>query len=183
MGSKYVSFAVHRPDPERVADLLRRGGYKAIITPPQSDYVVVYEEKSEFDEDQITEVGTLLSREADALVFAALNFDEDVFAYWLFEKGHLLDSFNSHPRFGEVSKSDDEPRGGDAQRLRQAFGTKASSAAVEAILQGDYVFVTEQHEQLAKLLGLPSWSVGLGYEYVADGELEEELEGQQLIVL
>jgi hypothetical protein len=183
MGNKYVNFSVHRPDQQRIADVLRQGGYQAIVTPPQNGYVVVYEKKSEFDEQQIVKVGTHLSREGDALVFAALNFDEDVFAYWLFDRGRLVDSFNSRPDYGKATSSKAESRGGDAQQLCVAFRTKASPADVQAILHGDFVFVTEQHEQLAKLTHLPSWSVGFGYEYVADGELEDELDGQPLIVL
>jgi hypothetical protein len=183
MGSKYVSFSVRRPDPQRVADVLRRAGRTAIVTPPQGDYVVVYDQKSEFDADQIVRVGTLLSREAEALVFAAMNFDEDVFGFWLFEEGRLTDTFDSHANYGKQSAADDEPRGGDPQRLCEAFRTATSPAEVRAVLHGDFTFVTEQHERLAGLLGLPSWSVSFGYEYVADGELEEELGGQQLIRL
>lgn len=183
MGSKYVNFSVRRPDQRRLADVLRRAGRTAIVTPPQNDYVVVYDQNAEFDDGEILRVGALLSREAEALVFAALNFDEDVFGYWLFEQGQLTDAFNSHPNYGDKPSREDEPRGGDPQRLCQAFGATASPAEVQAVLRGGYVFATGQHERLAGLLGLPSWSVGFGYEYVADGELEEELGEQQLIRL
>jgi hypothetical protein len=182
MGNKYVSFSVRRPDQQRVADVLKRAKRVAIVTPPQNDYVVAYDKEADnFITSEIHKVGILLSKEADALVFAVLNYDDDVLAYWLFEQGQLADSFDSNPDFDKEVPTPSKTQGGDAHRLCDAFRATTTPAEVEAILRGDYVFAVEQYQRLADLLGLPSWSVGFGYDYVADGDLEEELDDQQLI--
>ncbi len=62
-----------------------------------------------------------------------------------------------------------------------AIGPEAEISAVEAALRGDHVFAVERHQVLADALSLPSWSVGFGYGYVADGELENEMDASQLI--
>jgi hypothetical protein len=175
VGNFYVNFAVKRAEQQPVADVLSRAGRTAIITPPQNGDVMVYDEEADSQDDKaIVAVGGLLSREVGSPVLAVLNHDDDILCYWLFEGGEPVDSYNSSPDyFGE---GEDEPaeQGGDAGRLCEALGADADPAAVEAVLRGDYVFAFERHERLAEALGLPSWSIGLGYGYVARGELEEE---------
>ena len=65
----------------------------------------------------------------------------------------------------------------------------ANHSVVEKLLRGKHLFAVDQHTELAKALGLPSYSVGLGYDYVKDlvtagEELEEDeydLDPSQLI--
>ncbi len=181
MGNFYVNFSVRTPDQQRVADALRRARRVALVTPSQNGYVVAYDELAD---SQATEpillVGGLLSREMQSPVLAVLNHDDDILCYWLFEQGQLTDAYNSRPDyFGEEEGEADQ--GGDAQRLCAALQAGAAPSAVEDVLRSEHVFAVHQHQQLADLLGLPSWSVGLGYRYAAEGELEEELGGGQLI--
>ena len=184
MGHKYVSFSVRSSNQHQVAAVLQLAKRVAIVTPPQSGYVVAYDKLAdEMDSRQILEVGALMSHEAKAVVLAVLNFDDDVLCYWLFENGQLTDSFNSRPNYGERNAARTGVQGGDARRLCTALGAAASPNDVEAILRGKYVFAVEQHESLAKLLELPSWSVGFGYDYVADNALVEEVDQELLIYL
>ena len=54
--------------------------------------------------------------------------------------------------------------------LPKAFGV-TDSAPIEAALRNpDYVFAMERHRDLAAALGLPEFSVGLGYTYAEAGE-------------
>jgi hypothetical protein len=51
------------------------------------------------------------------------------------------------------------------------FGV-ANSAPIETALRNpDYVFAVERHSDLALALGLPEFSVGLGYTYAEAGDL------------
>lgn len=44
MGNFYVNFSIRDAEPRRVAHVLERAGRRAIVTPAQSGYVVVYDE-------------------------------------------------------------------------------------------------------------------------------------------
>jgi hypothetical protein len=68
------------------------------------------------------------------------------------------------------------------------MGETGSIAEVEAILRnpaafGDdaYIFASERHEDLAHALGLPLFSVGLGFNYVREGDAPEGLDLGDLI--
>ena len=62
----------------------------------------------------------------------------------------------------------------------------ASAEAVERILrapwkEGDYEFESARLYDLAEALGLPDYAVGVGYNYIYQGD-EEELEDELLHV-
>lgn len=185
MGNFYVNFSVKDAESKRVADVLERAGRRAIVAPPQRGYVVVYDEEADRQAlEPILTVGGLLSREIDRPVFAVLNHDDDILRYSLFEGGERVDSYNSNPHAFEFAFEDEDvpdPEPGDAEKLRASLNPEADAAAIEEILRGDYVFAVERHEQLAETLGLPPWSLGLGYGYLADGELDDDMDPDELI--
>jgi hypothetical protein len=183
MGNFYVNFSVKRDDPERVAAALKGAGCRAFITPPTDGYVVVYEEQSDAqDEVAIARVGALLSRAADAPVLAVLNHDDDILCYWLLEQGQVSDSYNSCPDYFGESDEEESDSGGDAKRLCEALSVPTATAAVDEVLRSaDYVFAIDRHTALAEGLGLPPCSVGLGYQYLENGESPEGLDPDQII--
>lgn len=191
MGNFYVNFSVKRPNQQQVADILRRRQRTALVTPAIGEYVVVFDEEADSQDDKsIQAVGEFLSRETQAPVFAVLNHDDDILAYWLFVDGQLIDFYDSAPdyfeggAFGnyEEDETEDKEQGGDARTLCTALAATSSPEQVERILRGDYVFAVERHEKLAAVLGLPDWSVGSGYRYVAEnGELPDDLDEEQLV--
>ncbi len=183
MGNFYVNFTVKRDDPERVAAALKGAACRAFITPPSNGYVMVCEEQSDTqDEVAIKQVGALLSRTADAPVLAVLNHDDDILCYWLLEHGQVSDSYNSCPDYFGESDEEESDSGGDAKRLCEALSVPSAAAAVDEILRSDeYAFAIDRHSALAAGLGLPPFSVGLGYQYLANGESREGLDPDQLI--
>jgi hypothetical protein len=182
VGNFYVNFSVKDAEQKQVADALERGQRHAIVTPEAGGYVVVYDEEAESQSTRsILAVGRLLSSEVGRPVLAALNHDDDILCYWLFEGGELVDSYNSNPDAFKEQKGAPPWQAGDPEKLCASLRPGADVAAVEEILRGEYVVAVERHGRLAKTLGLPSWSVGLGYDYVADGELEEEYDVKGLI--
>jgi hypothetical protein len=176
MGNFYVNFSVKGAGQKRVADTLSRAGRTAIITRPQNGYVVAYDEEADSQAvEPILAVGGLLSCEVGNPVLAVLNHDDDILCYWLFESGELTDSYNSCPDYFGEGEDGPAEQGGDARKLCTSLGTDTDPVGVEVILRGDHVFAVEQHQQLADALGLPSWSVGSGYNYVDSCELDDEL--------
>ncbi len=99
----------------------------------------------------------------------------------LLKSGCLRLPYNSNPDAFEEEPGAPPCQAGDSDKLCATLRPGADVAAVEEILRGEYVFGVERHERLAEILGLPSWSVGYGYTYVADGELEDELDVNRLI--
>jgi hypothetical protein len=182
MGNFYVNFSVKDADQERVADALRRERRHAIVTPEDGGFVVVYDEEAESQSTRsILAVGRLLSGGVGRPVLATLNHDDDILCYWLFEGGELVDSYNSDPDAFEDEEGAPPWHAGDPEKLCASLRPDADIAAIEEILRGEYLFAVERHEKLAESLGLPSWSVGFGFGYVADGELEDELDASRLI--
>jgi hypothetical protein len=176
VGNFYVNFSVKAAEPKRVADVLRSAGRVALVTPAQRGAVVVYEEEADTQATgPILDVGALLSRAVDAPVLAVLNHDDDILCYWLFERGALVDAYNSRPDyFGGAGE-----QGGDARRLCDVWG--GDPVLVEAVLRSEHTFALQQHQQLAEALGLPLWSVGFGYRYVTAGELMGVFDEGELI--
>ncbi len=182
MGNFYVNFSVKHGDPRRVADALKRAGRKAYVSPAVGGYVVAYEEESDWQNPEaIEQVGTLLSREADAPVLAVLNHDDDILCYWLFADGQFVDSYNSDPAYFGEDEGDEAETGGDVRLLCETLADPSVAEKVDAILRGDFAFAVELHEELVRALGLPDCAVGFGYQYLHRGEVPDGLSSDQLI--
>lgn len=134
---------------------------------------VFYDEKSDNQDDsEFRHVGETVSRDLGAPVFAVLNHDDDILAYWLFEAGNLVDEYNSCP--GYFDGGDDTPAGGNAAKLCAAFGVPAKTVDVDAILRKKgFVFALERHLALAELLKIPLNYSCMGYRYTNQGELAD----------
>lgn len=178
MGNFYVNFSVKGADQRQVVEALERAGRRAIVTPPQGEYIVAYDEEADSQAmEPIQEVGGFLSRELARPVLAVLNHDDDILCYWLFEAGELTDTYNSNPGAFEDEEGTPPWQAEGAGKLCAVLRPDADAAA----LGGDYVFAVDRHEQLAQALGLPPWSVGFGYRYVDEGELDDEAGADRLV--
>ena len=157
------------------------------MTPAQNGCIVVFDEQSdEQDQEVITELASRMSREFGCPVLAVLNHDDDIFWYQLYLSGKLADEYDSSPGYFDPSAAPSVPAGGDAQKLCSAFGA-SNVAEVESVLrkssfdEGGYTFAVERHIDLARALGIPSFGVGAGFRYVADGEVPDGLEEDDLV--
>ncbi len=172
MGNMYVNFSVKGTGQQQVADTLARAGRRAIVTPSQDGYVVVYDEEADRQVTrQILTVGCLISRELGYPVLAILNHDEDILCYWLFHGGECVDAYNSDPDLFKEDKGAPPWQDGNPARLC-AILEVGSVVSVEVVLRAHYMFATDRHRQLVQALGLPAWSFGYGYGYVVRGELD-----------
>ena len=81
----------------------------------------------------------------------------------------------------DSSSGDLPPRGGDASALCHAFGGSCNAEEVERVLrqanhgEGGYLFAFQRHAALMKALGLPHYSVGLGFNYLSAGDLPPDV--------
>jgi hypothetical protein len=185
MGNFYTNYTLRGPSQQAVAKALT--GRSAIVTPAQDGCVVVFDELSdEQDTAIIAKLAARLSREFGCPLLAVLNHDDDIFWYQLYLKGELADEYDSSPGYFDASAKPSAPAGGDAQKLGAAFGA-GDVAEIENVLrtssfdEGGYIFALERHTDLARLLGIPSFGVGAGFQYVTRGELPEGLEEDDLV--
>lgn len=185
MGNFYTNYTLRGPSQQAVAAALV--GRSAIVTPEQDGCVVVFDEESD-DQDQevITGLASRLSRDLGCPVLAVLNHDDDIFWYQLYRSGELADEYDSSPGYFDAATEPSAPTGGDAQKLCSAFGASAV-AEVESVLRKSsfeddgYTFAVERHTDLVRTLGIPSFGVGAGFRSVSDGEFPEGLGDDSLV--
>lgn len=192
MGNFYVNYTLRGPDQQAVAAVL--AGRASIVSPLQNDCVVVFDEESEEQNPEvIAELAARLSRRLKCPLLAVVNHDDDILKYQLFLNGDLMDEYDSTPGyFGGEEEDDDEapavnePQGGNAMLLCEAFGAKAVSEAEHilrkpALSEDGYVFAFERHADLVAALGIASFGVGTSFGALVDGELPEDLDENALM--
>ncbi len=170
MGSFYTSHLVRGPSQSQVLSWL--GDRPAFVSKTDNGNTVVLDAACESqDGEELAALATGLSAHFDCTVLALLNHDDDILHFELYERGEKTDEYNSTPGYFDGSDSAAGPTGGDALRLASLFGAADSSAVESVLRKPDYVFAMERHRDLAAALGLPAFSVGLGYTYAEAGEL------------
>jgi hypothetical protein len=169
LGSFYTNHTVRGPSQAELLDWL--GDRPAFVSKSERGLSVVLDAECEDQDGEVlASLASGISGQMHCHVLAVLNHDDDVLYFELYENGEKIDEYNSSPAFFDDSADSDEPKGGNAALLGKVFGD-SDPAKVEAALRGEYVFAFERHRDLALALGLPMYSVGLGYNYVSEGDL------------
>ena len=194
MGKFYVNFSIQSTDQQQIVTVLQNAGRLAIVSPTQSGYVVVYDEESDRQAlPPIVQVGSLLSESMNAPVLAVLNHDDRILRYWLFEKGAIVDVYDSRPDYFNKffldlnEEDDDEMKDIDTtqisrpEKLKDCFKSNLDLAKTKKILRNKYLSETTRHRTFATELGLPDWSVGVGYYDI--GKLKKAIASNKSINL
>ncbi|HEX8610427.1 MAG TPA: hypothetical protein VF800_04000 [Telluria sp.] len=171
MGSFYTSHTVRGPSQQTL--LAHMNQRRAFVSREEGGNVTVLDEATECQDPQVLgALGQSLSACFACPVLAVLNHDDSFLYLELYENGEKTDQYNSDPAAFSDEDGDEDgfgvPEGGDAARLCAAFGAAdvAAVAQVEAVLRdASFMLAVERHERLAEALGLPAFSVGLGFTY------------------
>ncbi len=171
MGAFYTNITLYKVQQREVADYLAGQKRTAYVSPTMNDFTVVYDKATEGqDTDVLQGLAQSLTRQFKCAGLASLVHDSDVYLYWLYDGGRLLDSYNSMPAYFDEDDSDAAPEGGDAQKLCKAFGRPDSVEVVAGIFESveqsageEPLFAEEIHAQLAEALGMPPFAAYLGY--------------------
>lgn len=181
MGCFYTNLTVKGPKHDAIVAWLRKADESALVAPELNGCVVVYDTRF----SGFQGLGAKLSLELDAVTFAVLVHDDDVFQYELHMNGLKMDEYVSDPGVlgGKAAR---KPLGGHAETLCNTFGVPSVHKEVSIVLrrppkQGPYQLEHERHADLARLLRLPPIAVAHGYGYIMDGDLPEGLSRQDLI--
>lgn len=184
LGNFYVNYTLRGPSPQDVVKAL--AGRSAYVTPEEHGCVVAFDEESEQNAEAVSALAARLSRELHCAVLAVLNHDDDILWYQLCVDGELADEYDSTPGyFDSDATAPSAPRGGDARKLCSAFGANdidgVEKTLRSSIADGDYIFAVQRHDDLARLLGIPSFAVGCGYSHIVSGEMPDGLEEEELL--
>ncbi len=181
MGAFYTNITLRGPEQAQIVDFLKEQGRVAFVSPPIDGCTVVYDEQCESQDDQILfGLASALSARFSCPALAVLIHDFDILKYGLARDGKLVDEYDSCP--GYFTGVNRRPKGGKAENLCQAFAAEEYKAEVEGILRAGtadnsspyWADAQQQHNDLAEALGLPSFSVNLGYHYIEQGEWMED---------
>lgn len=187
MGNFYTNITLRGPDQNDVLQILKQQSRSAYISPSVNGYTVVFDEQCEDQDTSVLESLALeLSKQLSCLALAILNHDDDILLYKLYDSGSLIDEYNSSPGYFDPDAEPSSPVGGNANKLCAILGKDQKAAEVGDILckssyeDNGYVFEIERHQDLVEALRLPAFSVGLGYRYIEQGEIPEELDVKTL---
>jgi hypothetical protein len=170
MGGHYGTVHVRTTDRDAVRSAVesiaseRTGRF--LIAPAIDGWVTVYPDQNGQDK-AVSEA--LAAKLPGKTLIHCLVHDDDIFAYWLFEGGRVVDTYNSCPDyFGDPNPP---PRGGNARALAHLLLDPAEVNELQALLDADrFTFELERQDQFAALLGLPN--TAYAYEYLQGGETD-----------
>jgi len=182
MGNFYTNITLKTTDSQRIATTLSQARRTALISPADRGFTVVFDEASEKQDVEV--LGSLaidLSRSCACPAIAVLNHDDDVLMYWLYDRGELVDEYNSDPAYFDDA-GEPTPSGGDPTILAETLGVSISPGTLDRVLRTPaadddaFAFATDRHREFVSALGLPDFAVGTGYTYLEEGEAPPGLE-------
>jgi hypothetical protein len=176
MGLFCVNFHFRTTDDRALADALsRRRITQYRIVPAKSGWISLYERQaSEQDDRRIRELAGDLSKDLQVAIIAFLVHDSDIACYWLYDKGQLLDEYNSNPEYFGEADEPPGPSGGRPDILVRYCARDARPENLAAILAEENVqattFAEDLIRQLAEPLGIDSNRALADYDRPAGDE-------------
>jgi hypothetical protein len=181
VGSFYANITLKGPQQTEIMDYLRSEKRSAAVSPTFNDLTVVYDEASESQDDKILfGLAEELSRQFQCLALAVLNHDDGVLWYELYEKGLKLHGYNSRPDYFDDTASINVRRGGNPEALCAAFNPNQGPEKIRAVLEREYLFEIDRHNELTQALNLAELAVGIGFNNLAQFT-EADVSGVSLI--
>jgi hypothetical protein len=152
---------------------------RAYVSPAQNGWVTIYDEASDGQNDEVIRTfASELSRKLNIPVIACLVHDSDVAVYWLFDRGELVDEFNSNPDyFGAADAETHDQVRGRVEALLPICVAGTSPEQLDAILhpeEGPPLIAEAMLTDLASSLGIEENRMSLSFEYF-ENEAEEIL--------
>ena len=176
MGAFFGAVHLRTEDREPVRELLESMAHKKkthfYLAPVLRGWLTVYPQHSGQDE----RISRALAKHLTCDVLHALVHDDDIFCYFLYRTGRLVDQFNSCPDyFGDhVSDRQRKKLKGNPARLAHLLPNPADLPKLEELLatpeSEQPAFAQETLERFAGLLELPNALTS--YEYLWQGETD-----------
>jgi hypothetical protein len=105
VGRFYTNITVRVAEQAQVAEVVRAARYRAWISPTVAGLTVVCESQSESQNLNTWHgVAQQLSLVLSCPALAVMNHDDSVLLYALYDRGRLVDQYDSNPDFSKQSK-------------------------------------------------------------------------------
>jgi hypothetical protein len=179
MGAFIVNLHVRVEDRDGVVVAMRElANNCSWVTAPKDGWVSVYEEQaSGQDGDWIRHMGAELSSRLNTSAAAFLVHDSDFLCYWVFDRGEIVDEFNSCPDYFDDDDGPGTGRTATAQGQPEVLLRYCKPGSrirdVEQVLQAESVFAEQQLRKLARLLGIDADRAGADYRDLGQKTAEE----------
>ena len=168
-GSIHIKADEVAPVREALDDIAKRK-WKFLVSPVMDGWIAVYPNVNGQDE----RVSKALAKKLDWPILHVAVHDDDVFYYWYYRGGKLIDRFSSCPEyFGQISARMKSLLHGKPERvadiLQHSNDLNRLTALVEE-MRTEPLYVSDRPEQFAKLFGLSNFSTA--YEYLMADETD-----------
>lgn len=188
MGTTYANITLKGPQARDILQELGNQGRSAFVSPTADGLTTIYE----MDSDEggaviLTDLAEDLSGYFGCPALAVRVESEELFHYWLYSDGELLDSYTSPAQPTDAEgKGNPSSTGGRPELLVQHFNADASSEDIIEVLHCPdqdcgFSLAVDRHLSLVELLCLPMCSVGFGFCDLDSGEYPEDLEEEDLL--
>ena len=161
MGNFYTNITLRTTARHAIAHYMRTEARTCFISPMSRGFTTVYDRVC--DTQDIEEIATLtssLSSEFHCSALASLNHDDDILWIGLAWHGQWITTYRS-----------DEMFSGSAWKVAREFGALPLLPLVWSAMRIRFVlFETWRHGAIAAALGIPNFTVGLGFEYLMRGD-------------
>ncbi len=183
MGAFYTNVTLLGPNQKQVVEYLNQIHRDTYVSPTINGYTMVYDLESEApDATLLSKFAAQLSKQFGCATLGVMDRHDTALVYKLYEVGALVDAYSSDPNYidNDVIHA---PSQGDAKKLCAACGAGQAVELVDAILKragawddNGYAVEQDRHYELVQALGIPLIAVGLGYNYINEGNVPEEVE-------
>lgn len=176
--SSFVNYQVHSNDSSAVAAAAAKlVSKRALIGAAEGGWVSLYDQAAESqDSAEIHRVCWELSTNLDTAMFAFVNAQDEMFVYYLYRTGDLIDEYNSAP--GPNVTADTRTRlAGQPKMLLPYTPPGTTTEQIESVLQyetasresgfASAVLPQDRLSRLATLLGIGTPRVLTGYNQLA----------------
>lgn len=165
MGNFYTQVLVADADTVACADLMKRLNRRTVVGPSHRKLVPIFDAESEHQNLEVLDsVALTASSELNTWAVGLMNHDDSHLLIRIFHRGEeragIAASF-----FGCLDFA-------ASKNLCAALNPDASPLLVQLSLFRPSLFQVGRHASLARILGLPRWTVGAGYNYIQRGEFD-----------
>jgi hypothetical protein len=174
MGAFYGSVLVRTEDSETVQRVLnqvaKEGDKRFFVGPALDGWISVFPNNSGQSDEVSAEIAKLIPHD----IFHLIVHDDDMFIYYFYRKGTLVDQYNSCPDyFHEVPEEDKQVCMGRPELFRDLILDPESLNELKNLLAADKAEYTFEQERMTKFVELLGFSNALSsYEYLQSGERE-----------
>jgi ankyrin repeat protein len=145
---------------------------RAMVTEPANGWITIYDETSESQNlEELRRVGKTISSRLKTAVFCFMVHDSDIFVYLVYEKGKLVDQFDSRPDyFGPVTDQHRQEWAGNFDKLVKFAESDTKADRIAKALKESQIVEEERAVQFATFFGIDQQRAREGFKYAKEAK-------------